>query len=340
MAMNTKSIPEKEIKQESSETSVAVPVASDPIPLSQNTEMLIREINEIKTDTYRFLNSALSQAKRNSFEIGKRLVQLKESCKHGEWLVALSQVEYSDDVAQRMMRIYREFDPEIKAFQDLNYSQMVALFPVPVAERPKFAEENEVANLTVAEIKRLIRDKEEAEKRATEASKRVEELSAKRENDKAQKALETTKKQLERDLSKQKELLLKESLEVAKLREEVKSLKASPLKVVERVYEPSQEQLDEVREATKNELEAEMQEKLQADLEKRLREIEKEFKKNEEMQDPRALEVNVLLQQLQVILQCISSNLKAVGNSDLDQKFIRALDHLLKEFFGRVTTEA
>ena len=143
------------------------------------------------------MEAATAQVKRNSFEIGQRLCELKEKCAHGEWLVALGQVSYSEDTAQNLMRIYREYDPTVRAFQELNYSQLVALFPVPMDQRKEFVEENDLSGLSTRDIKKLIKQKEDAEKRADQACLQVNDLAKKLEGMQNQKSVEKSKKQLE-----------------------------------------------------------------------------------------------------------------------------------------------
>ena len=53
--------------------------------MTENTAVILRspeviagEINEIKTETFRFLHAATKHATMQSFEIGKRLIEAKE----------------------------------------------------------------------------------------------------------------------------------------------------------------------------------------------------------------------------------------------------------------------
>lgn len=71
------------------------------------------EINSIKTQAGAVLSSAFSFARRSVFEIGKRLEEAKSLLPHGEWGKWLKEnVDYSESTANNLMRIYREFGGE------------------------------------------------------------------------------------------------------------------------------------------------------------------------------------------------------------------------------------
>ena len=119
----------------------------------RSPEVIAGEINEIKTETFRFLHAATKHATVQSFEIGKRLIEAKELVPGGSWLDWLrDSVDYSEDTAQNLMRIAREYDPNSSAIQSLSYSQLVALFTLPPAEREDFVKETNAAELPVNSI--------------------------------------------------------------------------------------------------------------------------------------------------------------------------------------------
>lgn len=315
------------------------------IPFSVETEGLIREINEIKTATYRFLEAAVYQANRNCFEIGERLCKLKEQCKHGEWLVALAQVDYSEDTAQRMMKIYREYNPNIKAFQDLNYSQLVALFPVPVDQREAFVVDNGISKQTTTEIRKLIKQKETAEKENARLSglletaiegRKKEQQAAFDYKDQKDKAL-AENKELKKSLESQKKDLFKDASEIDKLKKEIEELKAAPPTEV-KVFEPSQQQIEQIRkkayEEAKADADKEARAMIDSEVEKRCAIYDEQMQRKVLEEDPGIQSVNLILNQLLPLLGLMSSELDKIDDPAITQKALRGLEASMVEFFG------
>ena len=100
--------------------------------------------------------------------IGKALIEAKSQLTHGEWGEWLrTRVNFSQSSAENYMRISREFG-EGSALLDLPYSKVLALLSVPKEERERFAEENAVEDKSAREIQRLIRERDEAQRRAAD----------------------------------------------------------------------------------------------------------------------------------------------------------------------------
>lgn len=102
------------------------------------------------------------------FEIGKRLVEAKDLVNHGEWGQYLeTEVSYSQDTANKYMRIYREYNiagamPNSDAFRNLEFSKAYKLLALPADQRETFARENDIAHKSTREIDRLIKERDAA----------------------------------------------------------------------------------------------------------------------------------------------------------------------------------
>lgn len=114
------------------------------------------------------------------FEIGKRLVEAKELVNHGEWGQYLeTEVSYSQDTANKYMRIYREYNvsgamPNSDTFRNLDFSKAYKLLALPADQREAFAQENDIANMSTREVDRLIKERDAA----LAAKKKAEEDAA------------------------------------------------------------------------------------------------------------------------------------------------------------------
>ena len=318
---------------------------AEPIALSPETEGLIQEINDLKTATYRFLEAAVYQANRNCFEIGERLCKLKEQCKHGEWLVALAQVDYSEDTAQRMMKIYREYNPNIKAFQDLNYSQLVALFPVPVDQREAFVVDNGISKQTTTEIRKLIKQKETAEKENARLSglletaiegRKKEQQAAFDYKDQKDKAL-AENKTLKKNLESQKKDIFKYAAEIEDLKKQIEDAQTAPPTEV-KVYEPSEQQIRQIRDKAYAEAKADAEKEARAmideEVERRCAIYDEKMQRKTLEEDPGVQAVNLILNQLLPLLGLMSSELDKIDDPAITQKALRGLEASMVEFFG------
>lgn len=103
-------------------------------------------------------------------EIGRRLNEAKEVLNHGEWLPWLrDKVDFSVRSAQNFMRLAKEYE-ESAEIAHLGASKALALLALPDSEREEFAaekhevngEEKSTAEMTLAELKQAIRERDEA----------------------------------------------------------------------------------------------------------------------------------------------------------------------------------
>jgi len=95
------------------------------------------------------------------YTIGVYLITAKAQLGRGEWLEWLRGVDINVSTADKIMQYAREI-PQEGALGALPMSKAMALLPLPAAERESFAQEH--GDKSVREIKRLLREKEAAEK--------------------------------------------------------------------------------------------------------------------------------------------------------------------------------
>jgi chromosome segregation ATPase len=106
-------------------------------------------------------------------EIGRRMCEAKKLLPHGEfgkWVK--EQTGYSSSTANNFMRLYSEYsDQQFSIFGaevnsqsigNLPYSKALLLLSVPSEEREKFVEENNVSELSNSELKKALKERDEA----------------------------------------------------------------------------------------------------------------------------------------------------------------------------------
>ena len=193
--------------------------------------------------------------------IGQRLIEAKAMLPHGEWLPWLTErVEYSERVAQKFMRLAREWSNP-NTLSDLGASKALALLALPLEEREIFMSENHlvdgeekpVIDMTYKELEKAIKERDAARQEAEAAradAQTAEESRAKMESD--LKALTEIHR-----AAQEGETQAREALEKAEA--ELKELRARPVDVaVETVVDP------EAVEKARAEAVAEMQAKVDA----------------------------------------------------------------------------
>lgn len=131
--------------------------------LPQRTPELVAA--EIRSLTAGMLGSCI--------EIGRRMCEAKEMLPHGafsEWVE--QNTGYSRSSASNFMRLYTEYgaaqgslfgvEANGQTVGRLTYTKALALLALPAEERESFAEEHNAAELSTRELKRLIRERDEA----------------------------------------------------------------------------------------------------------------------------------------------------------------------------------
>ena len=108
--------------------------------------------------------------------IGQALREAKGQLSHGEWGDWLrDKVNFSQGTAENYMRIAEQVSGE-SMLLDLPYTKILALLSVPEEDREQFAQDNQVEDKSVSEIKRLIRERDEARKSTMEQMERADKL--------------------------------------------------------------------------------------------------------------------------------------------------------------------
>ena len=108
-------------------------------------------------------------------KIGLALIEAKKQLQHGEWAEWLrDRVNFSQSSADGYMRVAREYGSGSQLL-NLPYTKVLALLAVPAEQREEFAQENAVEDKSVSEIKKLIRERDEARKAAEEAKQSARE---------------------------------------------------------------------------------------------------------------------------------------------------------------------
>lgn len=182
----------------------------------------LAETRDIETITTEIIQ--LKQDAGNAIiGIGQRLIEAKAMLPHGEWLPWLEErVEYSERVAQKFMKLAREWSNP-NTLSDLGASKALALLALPPEERETFMSENHlvdgeekpVIDMTYKELEKAIRERDAARQEAEAAradAQTAEESRAKMEADMRvlkemhQSALEEAEQAAEDLLAAEKEL--------------------------------------------------------------------------------------------------------------------------------------
>lgn len=235
-------------------------------------------------------------------EIGRRLTEAKEMLEHGQWLAYLKeQTEFSRSSAGRLMTLYKEYgaaqtslfgaESNYPTLNNLSISNALRLLAVPEDEREEFAAEHDVEHMSARELDELIKQRDEAEKRAARAEEQVQQAA-----DGAAKADEQYQK------AKQELHLLREKLgnaeaQKAAAEKELSELRERPVEVAVEVDEKAVEEAVTAARA-KNDAEwAEKMAKVKNELSKAGFEAEKlkaKIKKAEEKAEEKAAELERL----------------------------------------------
>lgn len=235
-------------------------------------------------------------------EIGRRLTEAKEMLEHGQWLAYLKkQTEFSRSSAGRLMTLYKKYgaaqtslfgaEANYPTLNNLSISNALRLLAVPEDEREEFAEKHDVEHMSARELDELIKQRDEAEKRAAKAEEQVQQAA-----DGAAKADEQYQK------AKQELHLLREKLENAEAQKsaaekELSELRERPVEVAVEVDEKAVAEAVTLARA-KNDAEwAEKMAKVKNELSKAGFEAEKlkaKIKKAEEKAEEKAAELERL----------------------------------------------
>ena len=107
--------------------------------------------------------------------IGQDLIEAKSKMEHGLWGTWLEErVNFSQSTAENYMKIAEQVGGD-SMLLNLPYTKILALLAVPAEEREEFASANNVEDKSVAQIKQLIKERDDARLHASKAEDALEE---------------------------------------------------------------------------------------------------------------------------------------------------------------------
>ncbi|MGN1118266.1 MAG: DUF3102 domain-containing protein, partial [Acutalibacteraceae bacterium] len=156
----------------------------------QKNSAPVREISVITEEVKELCRQAQNMAVMYVIEIGKRLVEAKSALPHGEWNNWLeNEVGFTQRTAQNYMQIFNEYSEQqysffgvitnTKSISHLPYTKALKLLALPADERTEFVQNENVEEMSVKELNKAIRERNEARKEKEAAEARERELSEK-----------------------------------------------------------------------------------------------------------------------------------------------------------------
>ena len=220
-----------------------------------------------------------------AIEIGRRLCEAKELCKHGEWLDFLkNETEYSQPKASRLMQIFKGFaadqgnlfgaEPKYSTLNNLSVSNALRLLELPEDERESFAREVDAEHLSARDLEAKVKERTEelnARKEEAEATLKKE-RNSRWKAEKAREEAETAREEAENARADAEEQL-------RKIKAELDEIEKRPQAVV---YERDEEAIAKAANdaaAADRAKHAEQEKKLKA----KIAELKEQAKKNEEI---------------------------------------------------------
>lgn len=262
------------------------------------------------------------------FEIGKRLVEAKDLVNHGEWGQYLeTEVSYSQDTANKYMRIYREYNvagamPNSDTFRNLDFSKAYKLLALPADQREAFAQENDIANMSTREVDRLIKERDAAlaEKRDLEQELLTAQNIAS--------AAKSSEGAWQAEIDKLNQALNKATAAEERAKQQLKKLKDNPTvpaTVLEKITAEAQEKAAaEAREDLQKQIDAatkaaEAAAKEKAEAEKAAQAAQEQLaavQKTAKLANPDVAAINVLSNQLADTFNKLHGHLKKLEAAD------------------------
>lgn len=306
--------------------------------IARSIENITEEIQELKAE-------AQCTAVYYICKIGKRLAEAKSILPHGEWAEWLTnKVEFSQRTASDFMRIYKEYGSDqtslfggnSQAIANLGYTKALQLLAIPAAEREEFVEENDVEELSTRQLADLIRERDEALKKAEETGRLREQLDIA--NSRAKKS------ESEAAVAAQK--LSEATAEKSRIEERLRSEREKVKKLKNNPNIP-----DELKDKLKQEAEAEAENKLaeqtrelderiakaKAEVENAQRAKEAaeakaaELEKKLSMSDPAVTEFKSSFEQVQIFNGKCLEIIKRVENAETSNKLRAAMMAFLSQ---------
>lgn len=317
----------------------------------RDSAIIAAEIQIIKEETKLVVLSS-------SIKIGKRLCEAKEIVQHGDWEQWLhDKVDYSQSTANNLMRIYKEFGDEqinllsntskSQTFENLTYSQAIALFALPAEEREDFVKENPVENMTARQLAEAIKAKEKAEKETVDAQEETKKALNQAEGQKklyenVNSAKTEAEKKLQEELARFKEELAAAS---GPSKDELKKLRADVRTKVEKEYKDKVEQLS-LEKKTVEDAKAEIEKNYKDQLKKlkldndSILEQQKATEKKLAIADPETQKFSIYFDEFQRNFQSLEEtleNLMSSGNTQMADKLHGILSKVITNMVEKLT---
>ena len=214
-----------------------------------------------------------------AIEIGRRLCEAKDLCKHGEWLDFLKrETAYSQPKASRLMQIYREYaadqigiegaEAKYSTLNNLSISNALKLLDLPEEERERFALEHDAEHMSARDLEALVKERTaELEAEKQKLADAVEILT----NDREELHADVERAESKLDLSEQERAKVEEQLK--RIQQELREIEARPQPVA---VERDEQAIEEAVQAERERAEAEKKE-TEKDFRKKLRELKEQI---------------------------------------------------------------
>lgn len=319
---------------------------------SENRLKEKRSIEVVTTEIKTLCSQARALALSYAIEIGRRLDEAKDLLQHGEWSEWLkNEVEFSQSTANNYMMLFKEYgDVQIsifgaelhsQTFGNLSYTKALKLLSIPSDEREEFVKENNVEDMSVRDLDKLIKERDEAIKRAEE----LEEANTQREEtqnllDSVLKEIEEYKQKFdnaENEIHNLNEKLEKTKLSEKKAKEKVKELKENPkisddvmskitAEAEAKAAENAKTEIeDRIKDAQERLAKAETDKKAAEENAQRMQEKLIQLEKQVQMSDPKVTEFKTVFEQVQTDLQKLDKALNAISDDDMKEKLKKAI---------------
>lgn len=192
-------------------------------------------------------------------DIGLDLMEAKEKCPHGQWGESLKRMGYSSSTASYYIQIYKAYGASqtnlfgggnVQTFGNLDYSKALALLALPEGEREEFADEFDVNEMSVRELKAKIKEHQDAE---AAAKNQAEGWKMKMEQAKADADLaKESSEKLGQELTLTTNQLVAARENESALRKRVTELEQRPVEVAVQTIDATAEQLETAEKKGRN----------------------------------------------------------------------------------------
>jgi hypothetical protein len=187
-------------------------------------------------------------AKLSYLQIGKKLLEIKDRFDHGEWENFLeTNTKMSVRGAQQCMQAYKTYGFDTR-YIEIGQSKGIELLPLPEEEREKLLNENDVAKMSVRELKRKIQEAREEEQQKAREAVEAERTNGQIQLAKAKEAAEAEKqsalKQMREEMENREPEIVREPVADPALVAELELNKAE----VKRLAEANREMMENARE--------------------------------------------------------------------------------------------